>query len=61
MAAEFIGSTVLVTLRVPSNGQIRGTVSNIVHQRLTLVNGEFQAEGEEPAVFNQVHWLILRV
>ena len=40
MAAEFIGSTVLVTLRSPPNGQVRGIVADIVNQQLTLHDGE---------------------
>ena len=39
MAAEFIGSGVLVTLRKPPNAQVKGTVRNIVGQQLTLENG----------------------
>ncbi|MCJ1433166.1 enhancer of mRNA decapping [Xylographa pallens] len=39
MAAEFIGSTVLVTLKSPPNGQVRGSVANIVGQQLTLHDG----------------------
>ncbi|KAL1961678.1 hypothetical protein VTN77DRAFT_1316 [Rasamsonia byssochlamydoides] len=36
MASDFIGYTVLVTLKTPPNAQIRGTVANVVGQRLTL-------------------------
>ena len=39
MAAEFIGSTVLVTLHSPPNAQIRGTVQDIHDQQLFLRNG----------------------
>ena len=39
MAAEFIGSTVLVTLQSPPNGQVRGVVADIVGQQLTLSDG----------------------
>ena len=39
MAAEFIGSAVFVTLKSPPNGQVRGTVADIVGQQLTLHDG----------------------
>lgn len=39
MAAEFIGSTVVVTLRI-GNTQVQGTVANIVGQQLTLHKGD---------------------
>lgn len=38
--AEFIGVTVLVTLRDPLNALIRGQVTNVVRQRLTLSPGK---------------------
>lgn len=40
MAAEFIGSTVLVTLRSPPNGQVRGVVADITGQYLTVHDGD---------------------
>jgi enhancer of mRNA-decapping protein 3 len=39
MASSFIGYTVLVTLKSPPNAQIRGTISNVTGQRLTLQDG----------------------
>lgn len=36
MASEFIGYTILVTLKTPPNTQIRGTVASVLGQRLTL-------------------------
>ena len=40
MAAEFIGVMVLVTLHDPPNAKIRGLVTNVVEQQLTLHDGE---------------------
>lgn len=40
MASEFVGYTVTVTLQAPANHQVRGVVSDVVGQRLTLQNGE---------------------
>jgi enhancer of mRNA-decapping protein 3 len=39
MASEFIGFTILVTLRPPPNGQIQGVVADVVNQKLYLQNG----------------------
>ena len=39
MAAEFIGSNVLVTLKSPPDGQVLGIVADIVGQQLTLHDG----------------------
>lgn len=39
MASSFIGYTVLVTLKTPPNAQIRGIISNVTGQRLTLQDG----------------------
>jgi hypothetical protein len=39
MATEFIGYTVLVTLREPPNAQIQGVVSDVINQKLFLRNG----------------------
>lgn len=41
MATEFIGYTVLVTLKSPPNSQIQGVVADVVGQRLTLQDGQF--------------------
>lgn len=40
MAAEFIGSTILVTLYSPPDAQVQGVVADIVGQDLTLQNGK---------------------
>ncbi|KAL9105607.1 MAG: hypothetical protein Q9227_009265 [Pyrenula ochraceoflavens] len=40
MAAEFIGYTVLVTLKHPPEAQVQGVVSDVAGQRLILQNGE---------------------
>ena len=40
MAAEFVGSTVLVTLISPPNAQIKGIVRNIQDQVLYLEDGK---------------------
>ncbi|MCJ1247389.1 enhancer of mRNA decapping [Trapelia coarctata] len=45
MAAEFIGSTVLVTLRSPPNGQVCGVVADITGQQLTLHDVTWLASG----------------
>ncbi|MCJ1379949.1 enhancer of mRNA decapping [Xylographa soralifera] len=45
MAAEFIGSAVLVTLKSPPNGQVRGTVADIIAQQLTLHDVTWLASG----------------
>jgi enhancer of mRNA-decapping protein 3 len=39
MASEFVGYTILVTLRNPPNAQLRGVVANVVDQKLFLQNG----------------------
>lgn len=39
MAAEFVGYSVLVTLKSPPNSQIQGVVADVVGHRLTLRNG----------------------
>ena len=41
MAADFIGSNVLVTLKSPPKFQIRGVVENIEDQVLFLKDGRF--------------------
>lgn len=41
MASEFIGYTVLVTLKSPPNCQAQGVVADVVGQRLTLQDGQF--------------------
>lgn len=46
MASDFVGYTVLVTLSSPPNSQIRGTVANILGQRLTLHDGELNRDLE---------------
>ena len=38
--AAFIGETVLVTLKDPSHAQVRGRVTDIVNQQLTLKDGK---------------------
>ena len=40
MAAEFIGYTILVTLRNPPGAQIEGVVSDVINQKLYLRNGK---------------------
>lgn len=40
MASEFIGCTVLVTLKSPPNCRIKGEVVDVVGTRLSLQNGE---------------------
>jgi len=39
--ADFIGETVLVTLKQPENAQVRGLVTDIVNQQLKLKDGKF--------------------
>jgi len=41
MAADFIGVTVLVTLNDPPNAKIRGLVTDVFEQQLTLSDGKF--------------------
>ncbi|KAI9810283.1 MAG: enhancer of mRNA decapping [Pycnora praestabilis] len=43
MAAEFIGVTVLVTLKSPPSTQLQGLVANIINQQLLLRNVYFPA------------------
>jgi enhancer of mRNA-decapping protein 3 len=43
MASEFIGYTILVTLKTPPNTQIQGTVASVLGQRLTLQDGSLNA------------------
>lgn len=43
--AEYIGVTVLVTLRDPPSAKVRGIVTNIVDQRLCLSPGEYRESG----------------
>ncbi|KAK5248551.1 enhancer of mRNA decapping, partial [Exophiala xenobiotica] len=38
MASEFIGYTILVTLRSPPNAQLQGVVADVVNQKLLLQN-----------------------
>ncbi|EEQ89935.1 YjeF_N domain-containing protein [Blastomyces dermatitidis ER-3] len=38
MAADFVGYTVLVTLKSPPNSQVQGVVADVAGQRLTLQN-----------------------
>jgi hypothetical protein len=38
--ADFIGETVLVTLKQPENTQVRGLVTDIVNQQLKLKDGK---------------------
>ncbi|MCJ1404349.1 enhancer of mRNA decapping [Xylographa trunciseda] len=52
MAAEFIGSAVLVTLKSPPNGQVRGTVADIVGQQLTLHEVTWLASGHCSPIFS---------
>ena len=40
--AEYIGVTVLVTLRDPLHAKIRGIVKNVVDQQLCLSPGKYQ-------------------
>jgi enhancer of mRNA-decapping protein 3 len=40
MAAEFVGYTILVTLRTPANAQLQGVVANVIDQKLILQDGE---------------------
>lgn len=37
---DFIGETVLVTLKRPENTQVRGLVTDIVNQQLNLKDGK---------------------
>ena len=37
--AAFVGETVLVTLKFPENTQVRGLVTDIVNQQLSLREG----------------------
>mgnify|MGYP007126070113 CR=1 FL=1 len=39
MESDFIGYTVLVTLKSPPNARVRGSVASVVGQRLTLKDG----------------------
>lgn len=39
MAAEFIGLTVLVTLRSPPNAEVQGLVADVLGQQLILQDG----------------------
>jgi enhancer of mRNA-decapping protein 3 len=39
MASEFIGYTILVTLRSPPNAKLQGVVADVVNQKLLLQNG----------------------
>jgi len=39
MASDFIGDTILVTLRNPPNAQVQGVVANVVNQTLYLQHG----------------------
>lgn len=40
MAADFVGYSVLVTLKSPPRAQIQGVVADVVGQCLTLRDGE---------------------
>ena len=40
MAAEFIGSLILVTLKSPPDAQVRGVVAHIEQQKLILHDGK---------------------
>ncbi|MCJ1283949.1 enhancer of mRNA decapping [Xylographa opegraphella] len=51
MAAEFIGSAVLVTLKSPPNGKVRGTVADIVGHQLTLQDVTWLASGHCHPIF----------
>jgi hypothetical protein len=44
MASEFVGSTVLVTLKSPPDAQVRGVVADIQNQVLFLRDGKFVLE-----------------
>lgn len=39
MASEFIGYSVIVSLREPPGGKLQGQVANVVGQNLLLQNG----------------------
>ena len=39
MASDFIGYTVLVTLKSPPNSRVQGVVADVVGPRLTLQDG----------------------
>lgn len=41
MASDFVGYTILVTLRNPPNAQIQGVVANVTNQKLILQNGNY--------------------
>jgi len=38
--ADFIGETVLVTLKQPENAKVRGLVTDIINQQLKLKDGK---------------------
>ncbi|KAH8705327.1 YjeF_N domain protein [Talaromyces proteolyticus] len=52
MASDFVGCAVLVTLKSPPHAQIRGTVSNILGQRLTLQNVTLLWNGQKFPSYN---------
>lgn len=39
MAADFVGLTVLVTLKSPNGARVQGLVADVVGQQLTLRDG----------------------
>uniref|UniRef100_A0A093VXD1 NAD(P)H-hydrate epimerase n=1 Tax=Talaromyces marneffei PM1 TaxID=1077442 RepID=A0A093VXD1_TALMA len=56
MASDFVGYTVLVTLSSPPNSQIRGTVANILGQRLTLHDDKLLMSAAVTLLWNGQHF-----
>ncbi|KAK2775116.1 enhancer of mRNA decapping [Emmonsiellopsis sp. PD_33] len=52
MATDFVGYTVLVTLKSPPNSQVQGVVADVVGQRLTLQNVTLLWNGQHIPVYH---------